>query len=490
MRASERKDFEFSGLQIMLLHAIFVGFIVSTHRMLPLFNLPKTFLILCALGTVCFAFLVFLFAILFAIYLGQFKHINSSWLAILITAVLFLLIPVTANIVINTAYPICERQYLQSIPSDNQILVRVTYDIERVDGYGSVGNEWKVQHFFKSITNTEFQSGDIISVHIYAPFSILSRFTEIDSINDIGETKSKTYKYSENDNYKRTLTISQYVHIEENGGRKNAGAFVDYKVNYVLERVIPDSMGFWDIISINDVERTRCVHWIWGELFCIAVILFVVLRGISLQKKQHIEDAKQAQLEAEKLRIEVERQKQLEAEQRRIAEEKRRAEIEYQNQLKAERQRIAEEKRRAEHDELVAKYSNKTRTQIAIECGMPSEFCMGDDDLPHSDDSDKSYLNLSDKCTVYLSTTGKVYHAHPACNRAAQHPVNITLVPPQRRPCMKCSPIVIDLQWYKRYRVTMRMLWKHSIEPLPQPELQEAFKQTHTEVTLNHTNKH
>lgn len=467
-----RKKLEFSALQNTLLFVIFVVFIIATHRILSMLNLSNGLVVLCAFGTIFFASLVFLFAG----YLGQFKFINSPWLAVLITAVIFLRIPVTASITINAAYPVCERQYLQSIPSDNKISVKITYDIEFVDGKGNVGNEWRFQYFLKSIRTTELQNGAIVTVDMYAPFSIISRFTERDSIDDVGETVSQKYKYSENENYKRTLTISQYVHIEENGGRKNAGAFVDYKVNYVLERVLPDSVGFWDIISINDVERMRCVHWMWGECFCIIAILFTLLRGNNLQKEQRIAEEKLAQLESEKHRIEVEQQKQLkaeklrmEAEQWRIAEEKRRAEIKYQNQLRAEQQRIAEEKRRAEHDDLVAKYSNKTRTQIAIECGMPSELYMDEKDLPH----DIPENGTRDRCTVYIARKGSVYHCNPRCHQASLIPTHILRVR-HLKPCRHCNPRYIPLDWYKTYKDTIELMHKHGMEPIPDTDPEQA----------------
>ncbi len=150
----------------------------------------------------------------------------------------------------------------------------------------------------------------------------------------------------------------------------------------------------------------------------------------------------------------------------REAEEKRLAAI---RQQAEEERRLLAERLQTEHDELVAKYSNKTRTQIAIECGMPSELYMDEKDLPH----DIPENGTRDRCTVYIARKGSVYHCNPRCHQASLIPTHILRVR-HLKPCRHCNPRYIPLDWYKTYKDTIELMHKHGMEPIPDTDPEQA----------------
>lgn len=123
--------FKFSNTQGVLLIITSIAFIVLTWRMVPLDNTLK--LAICLfLGS-----FVFLMVISFADYLSCFKAVSSAKMATIITMIVFIAFPLTISIF----YSIHEEEYLVSYPADNQISVKITYDIDRVGGSGSIGYE-------------------------------------------------------------------------------------------------------------------------------------------------------------------------------------------------------------------------------------------------------------------------------------------------------------------------------------------------------------
>ena len=174
---NERNRWEYTNLQRLLLFVIPIAFIALIWRMFPLSNIFKAMLC-CFLG-------VFIVsgAVIFAEHLRYFKKFNSAWAVVCITAAVFLIFPA----IINVVYGIHEKEYLNSYPADNSISVKITYDIDRTGGSGSIGGEWTYKHF---LNNQEFKNGDILKVNAKSAFTITSRFIERDSISDVGETTS------------------------------------------------------------------------------------------------------------------------------------------------------------------------------------------------------------------------------------------------------------------------------------------------------------
>ena len=407
--------FKFSKTQGVLLIITSIAFIVLTWRMVPLDNTLK--LAICLfLGS-----FVFLMVISFADYLSCFKAVSSAKMATIITMIVFMAFPLTISIF----YSIHEEEYLVSYPADNQISVKITYDIDRVGGSGSIGYEWVYKHY---LNDTEFKNGDIVDINGKTAFTIKSRFIEHDSVDDIGESTSKQYNYSENDNYKKTLSISQKVHVVERGGRKNAGSTADFNATYKLERVVPTSMSYWDIFlyTSNDTEHTICIILIVGQILCIACIIFVLING---RKKEAYAKGQE----------QIRKKQEEEYEQIRIA------------------QKLEEECQRQEREFLAGKeeFLKKLQGQsIRQAAGVPPyvSFVNG---LPR-DNNDAPYGSF----TVYCSSSGKCYHDKIGCC-SARRPVHYFNAEKKYRPCSKCCTKQRSVpQWYMKYN-TLKSEAKH-----------------------------
>lgn len=127
----------------------------------------------------------------------------------------------------------------------------------------------------------------------------------------------------------------------------------------------------------------------------------------------------------------------------------------------AEERRLMAEHLQAERADLIAKCSGKTRTQIAVDCGMSPELYIDDKDLPHDIFTD----DIPDRCTVYVANNASVYHRNPRCRQALLSPTNIAKVR-HLNPCLYCNPCRIDLEWYGPYKDIIRLMRKHDIEPV------------------------
>lgn len=251
---------------------ITVAFIALVWRMIPIDNILK-------LSSSLFVGLLICNAVILVYnFLGQHLHIDSMWIKIAITAILFLAFPIAINIL----FSINEKEYLEAYPCDNKIAVQVRVEVNRVGGKGGIGNEWTFYHY---LNDEEFCDNDILVIDAEQEFYIKSRFVEHDSIPDIGEASSSKISYASNENYKKTVTISQTVRVEEKGGRSNAGATADFDVTYTLKRVVPPTMGFWGIFFLTDNMGRYfiCACLIIGEIVCADFVLYVVIEQYSMQ---------------------------------------------------------------------------------------------------------------------------------------------------------------------------------------------------------------
>lgn len=392
---NKTEKFEFSKAQNILLLIISVIFVVIIWRMIPLDNMLKVMLC-CFLGG-----FILQIVVTFANYLRYLSVVSSPKAAIFITIVVFIAFPLFISILHSTH----EKEYLSSYPVDNQISVKITYDIDYIGGSGSIGNEWTYEHY---LDDEEFENGDVIIVNAKTPFTIKSRFIERDGINDVGETISSQYRYSDNDNYKKTLTISQKVHVVEQGGRKYAGSTADFKATYKLERVVPESMGYLDIFlyTSNDAEYYLCMLLICGQILCAVFVIFVLITG---------------------------RNKLIYAEE--------------QEKIKAT-QKLEEERQRKEREFLEGKkaFIESLKGQsIRQAAGVPTNIAFVNG-LP-KDDNNSEYGSF----TVYCTNNGSCYHDKKGCC-SARRPMHYFDAKKKFRPCSKCCTKKRSIpKWYIDY---------------------------------------
>lgn len=215
---------------------------------------------------------------------GILKNIKLSYLIIIMIILLFLMFSLTINVVsINH-----EKEYLSSYPDDNNITMQITYDVTRVRETGSAGSDWRYEHF---LNDKQLIYGEILTVDVESPLFITSRITDLDKINDVGEATSETYASQIIKCNNNILTISHNVHVDETGGRSNAGSTTDFNVVYGLKRVVPQSMNFWNMYwyTSNNLGYIFCVLPIVGQIACISILIFIIIK--SIKKKAQIKPA-------------------------------------------------------------------------------------------------------------------------------------------------------------------------------------------------------
>ncbi len=268
---------KYTKVQILFMFIVLIGSIVFTWKMLLVSDFVKVLFSLLLIG-LFYAFVK---------YLNFFNCITSARHILIIASIVFLLFPLLDNIVCAMH----EKNYVKTYPLDDEITINVTCDVERIDGYGAVGNEWSYKHY---LNDKEFKSGDVLTINVNTPFCIKSQIIEHDYIDDIGEATSQTYKYSTGHNYKiPRIVITQNVTVTEDGGRRYQGSF-DFKVTYTLERIISPSMNFWNMLlyTNDNFEYLFCsfliVERVCSFLFVIFVILFGKHRKNILKKQEQM----------------------------------------------------------------------------------------------------------------------------------------------------------------------------------------------------------
>ena len=130
------------------------------------------------------------------------------------------------------------------------------------------------------------------------------------------------------------------------------------------------------------------------------------------------------------------------------------------------RQRLQEAKLQYEQERarLSELYGDKTKTDIAVTCGMPDVFLIGTDGLP----CQFVPYDWGEAFTFYTARGGVLYHAHPNCHPAATFPQHALFVT-GRRPCPRCNPQLPDLSWHKEYREIMQVIRYYKVDILPEP---------------------
>ena len=127
-----------TSAQRFSLYIIAVTFIILIWRMISLGVLLKVCL-LCISG-------VFVFSLIleFPDNYGYVSNNSSKWLTILVTAIVFLFVPLCSNII----YDSHKKVYLKSPPSNGESAFKITYKTQSLGGAGNVGGEWTKRHFF------------------------------------------------------------------------------------------------------------------------------------------------------------------------------------------------------------------------------------------------------------------------------------------------------------------------------------------------------
>lgn len=398
-----------SSIWMILTCSVGIVFLILLWNMIPLNALIKI-----ALYCFLIAF-VFLIIVTFHVNLAHFNKNLAGWKATLVTAVIFLLVPSVMNLV----YKRNADQYLISYPFDNVVAVKIECDVEHIGGSGTVGNEWSYIHL---LNDTTFSSGDVIELGVSEPFTITSRIIEHDGISDEGETISKKYIYSKDENWKRNINFSQTVHVDERGGRRNAGAYADFRVEYTLARTFPKSITFWNLLfyAQNSDNGWLPVSLVVCELICVTIIVYVIVVG------------------GKKEKIEIERIKQAErmAQIKRAEEEK----LEKEKQI----QRMIQIKL-AEKESFIKSLDGKNIREVAK---VPPNITFIDG-LP-KDSGEQKYGSY----TLYVSSSGACYHKKSGCC-SAHIPIHAFEIRRKYRPCSKCCtgdlPNFDVPKWYSDY---------------------------------------
>lgn len=103
-------------------------------------------------------------------------------------------------------------------------------------------------------------------------------------------------------------------------------------------------------------------------------------------------------------------------------------------------------------------YGGKTREEIAVMCGMPDCYVIGQNNLP----KEPFMPGWGDSLTFYISPNGRAYHKTPTCTKNANLPCHAFQLS-GRVPCKRCCPPVPDTTWYRKYQEALRIVEKYEI---------------------------
>lgn len=148
-----------------------------------------------------------------------------------------------------------------------------------------------------------------------------------------------------------------------------------------------------------------------------------------------------------------------------IARQQEEARRERERQLEAERKEKEREQARlaweAQRSELLAWYRGDTATDIAVQCGLSSEYKFGDSGEIVPVDRDAT----PDIYTVYITSRGKVFHVKEGCS-SARIKVNWgkdRKILQEKMTCLRCGSVVPPLDWLAEYEKVLRELAKYNI---------------------------
>ena len=386
------------GLQareIFFVITVSLVFIALIWRMVPIHNLWKC-VIVCLAGAWIFAIVVYFF-----VRLPYFIPKANNDLLITITCVVFLLFPSLINITHETN----KQQYLSSITPDTIIGLKIDIDVERTGGSGSIGSEWKYKHYFNDI---QFTSKQIMEVKASDPFTIRSRFMELDDkVNDIGETTSKQFKFYKDSQNNDEITIINNVFVMENGGKRYAGSSAEFDASYHVVLTTPPSMTFWDVY-FNTQDNSTQKLLVIGLLCCFGIIAYVILDGEQRESK-----------------------------------------------LKEQEKLASEQKKKEARDTFINSLGGRTIREVA---GVPVNIIY-ENGLPKDNNNQRfgSY-------TAYITKSGSCYHRLPGCC-SARYPIHGFTAMKNYRPCSKCGASKFSIpSWHTSYIELVSKCNEYSVE--------------------------
>lgn len=375
--------------------AVTIAFIALIWRFIPIQETLKLSLI-CVGGVGILAAVIF-----FVERLPFFIPTPTRGTNAVIVLMIFLLFPA----MINALYESSKNTYLSDITPDTLIGLKITYDVERTGGSGSIGSDWKYLHFYN---DTKIGSGSVVDVRASDTFTIRSRFIEVDdAISDVGETISKPISYYKMEPANGELVIKNDVLVAENGGRRYAGSYAEFTATYRVKLTMPKSMGFWSVyFSTEDTS----IRWILvlSQLCCLAIIAYVIAFGAKRE-----EQAK---------------------EQARMAQEK---------------------ERQAKREEFIQKLDGRTIRELA---GVPPNIHY-ENGLPR-DNNNRKYGSF----TVYTTKSGSCYHETPGCC-SARFPIHVFVAMGKYKPCSKCCMTKYSIpEWHTKYVALVKQCKEYSVE--------------------------
>ncbi len=328
---------------------------------------------------------------------------TNAWIDINFTAILFLLAPA---IMIFTYYSHLN-DYRTSIPSNNCIPFCINANVKRIEGSGSVGNDWNYKH---AINSNPFKSGGIVELNIRNPFTITSTFTENDAIDDVGTTTSEEYSFSEFGDYTEEIVITDSVRVDERGGRSNSGSYVVFSIEYTLNRVLPEDYSFFDVYFFAKSKPEN--SFLRGILFLgLGSILFIAIL-FYISKKRMI-------------------------------------------QFEIERKREEERQFQAEKRAFISSLDGRSLRDVA---GVPT-YIRYENGVP-IDNNDAEYGSF----TVFLSHSGKCFHGKKGCSSAFL-PTHYFIAKQHYKPCSKCGCRYYDIpEWHVKYLTLKKSAQKFGIE--------------------------
>lgn len=397
MNKKESPDKRSPYIQIIILTCTGIVFGVLTWNFLPASFLLK-------LSFMCLAECSIIFAIVTSCNnLALQEKVFFPWATCITAVIVSLLIPTLLQMLFCSN----EQAYLSTSPEGDSIYVKITYKCEQIDSNGSIGDNWSYKHF---INDTPFVSGSVVQINYNKPFVITSRFIERDDISDIGETISEEYVFAEDNNFDKTINVLQEIHVDEQGGRQNAGSYADFSINYTIKRVIPPNATFWELVLWkNSVYGITLVAFGFFELL---LIVYVLVHSVKKRIK-------------EKATIREE-------------------------EIKREQQKFI-----AEKNSFLEYLGGRTIREAA---GVPSNMTLVNG-LP-KDNNDQRYGTF----TVYCSKSGNCFHQKNGCC-AARIEKHVFEVINTYRPCSKCCTNHFETpKWYSDYKELMEKAAKYELQ--------------------------
>jgi len=316
-------------------------------------------------------------------------------------------------------------EYLYSSPADDILAYKVK--IEIVDSYnGGIGNEWSYNYF---INGEGIKSKEIAEVSSKHDMVVEAVFCEDDpTYDDYGRASTTIELFYSSGRPKSHMSFSQDISVHETRGR-GAGSSAKYKVDYTLERVVPPSYSFFEIIRYgNDILQLFAIACILVQAIAFFILLLRIIHAREFKKD--IEKKERERQEKERLE-QIRQKKELAAAlAKKIEEEKR---------LEKERREDSIKKVLGNDNEIIVK--------------IPEDVYFAIDGRPIKGKTTKA--KPFGEYSVYITQNGRCYHESARCCRGDVKVVHVFEIQDKYSPCSKCVDhlgICVTPEWYRKVR--------------------------------------